>query len=372
MDDFIITDTVDIIDDYNGGGIPKNSSNAVHKGMKFYIFILIYCFIAVALIILYNVRTSPILAGATVNYIESSDNSEINVTTSTDGIDPYVNINTATEEELMALNGIGEELAARIISYREEFGHFKCIDDIKNVKGIGEKLFDKIKQFIYVDYIPGSDSNTATYSSSITVATTITAGGITSFPIDINTATKEELTLLKGIGGVLADRIIDYRENIAPFGDEADIMNVSGIGKATYKNIKRYIFVSNEYRTNPISTTTTTQTSSANHHEEENSTYTAMTTTTTPRIGSIEINTATYSQLMTIPHMTDEIARGILFHVENAFFFNTIEELLLIPGVGNDRYNKIHMYFYIDTKYAEEFSKQQDANDILDREQHGD
>lgn len=63
-------------------------------------------------------------------------------------ISDKVNINTASKEELMTLNGIGESKAMDIIKYREENGLFKTITDIMNISGIGEKLFDKIKNNI--------------------------------------------------------------------------------------------------------------------------------------------------------------------------------------------------------------------------------
>ena len=60
-----------------------------------------------------------------------------------------ININTATQEELMTLPGIGESKAKDIITYRSE-NAFTSIEDIKNVPGIGESLFAKIKENITV------------------------------------------------------------------------------------------------------------------------------------------------------------------------------------------------------------------------------
>lgn len=61
-----------------------------------------------------------------------------------------VNINTATQTELETLPGIGPSLALKIINYRTEKGKFNSIEDIKNVKGIGDSKFDDIKSYIVV------------------------------------------------------------------------------------------------------------------------------------------------------------------------------------------------------------------------------
>jgi len=59
-----------------------------------------------------------------------------------------ININYATFEEFQLLNGIGPSMAQKIIDYREENGFFNSIEDIKNVSGIGEAKFNKIKDDI--------------------------------------------------------------------------------------------------------------------------------------------------------------------------------------------------------------------------------
>lgn len=59
-----------------------------------------------------------------------------------------VNINTATLEELETISGIGESKAKSIIEYRQKNGLFEKIEDIMNVEGIGESLYEKIKIYI--------------------------------------------------------------------------------------------------------------------------------------------------------------------------------------------------------------------------------
>ncbi len=61
--------------------------------------------------------------------------------------------------------------------------------------------------------------------------------------ININTATVEQLTSLRGIGEALAEKIAAYRREHGDFKYEYEIMNVSGIGEAKYKAIKDYITV---------------------------------------------------------------------------------------------------------------------------------
>ena len=84
--------------------------------------------------------------------IESSENSlpttNDEVIDSQEAESKMISINTATKEELMTLTGLGEAKALAIIAYREENGPFINIEDIKNVKGIGDKMFDAIKDYI--------------------------------------------------------------------------------------------------------------------------------------------------------------------------------------------------------------------------------
>lgn len=62
-----------------------------------------------------------------------------------------ININKASEEELMTIKGIGQVKAKAIISYREKYGGFVALEEIMEVKGIGEGTFNKIKELISLD-----------------------------------------------------------------------------------------------------------------------------------------------------------------------------------------------------------------------------
>lgn len=81
----------------------------------------------------------------------SNANTNINVSkegnTAEEGI---ININTASLEELQKINGVGEVKAKSIINYREKNGGFKSIDEMKNIEGIGDKTFEKMKDQITI------------------------------------------------------------------------------------------------------------------------------------------------------------------------------------------------------------------------------
>ncbi len=81
---------------------------------------------------------TPILSDSVVQLLPSSPENTL------------ININTASSELLQTLSGIGEVKAQAIIDYRTSNGNFTSVEQLLNVKGIGEKTLDKIKGYICV------------------------------------------------------------------------------------------------------------------------------------------------------------------------------------------------------------------------------
>lgn len=97
--------------------------------------------------------TTPILTNTTcttnVIKVDNCISTTTKVTSNNESTNNKININTATIEELMTLSGVGKSKAESIIKYRNET-KFESIEDIKNVSGIGESLYDSIKDNITV------------------------------------------------------------------------------------------------------------------------------------------------------------------------------------------------------------------------------
>ncbi|HEX6727767.1 MAG TPA: helix-hairpin-helix domain-containing protein [Nitrospira sp.] len=69
---------------------------------------------------------------------------------STTPVRPRLDLNRASAGELESLPGIGAVLAQRVIAFRESVGRFQKIEDLREVKGIGAKKFDRLKSFVMV------------------------------------------------------------------------------------------------------------------------------------------------------------------------------------------------------------------------------
>ncbi len=88
--------------------------------------------------------------GEDLEFKQETTSQTINIPSNNESSSGKVNINSADEAVLTTLPGIGPSKAQAIIEYRENSGSFKTIEDLKNVSGIGDKTFEKLRDFIDV------------------------------------------------------------------------------------------------------------------------------------------------------------------------------------------------------------------------------
>lgn len=162
-----------------------------------------------------------------------------------------VDLNRADRAELEQVPGIGSEKAKAIDSHRKLHGPFKSIDDLRGVQGFGPATLDAVRPYLRVDAPPEQpplDPEPLVLARKPTTPTPAPpprpSAGIRKIqpgepPIDVNSASAEELQRLPGIGPVTANAIVAAR----PFKSVEDLDRVKGIGKKTLDKLRPFVVV---------------------------------------------------------------------------------------------------------------------------------
>jgi competence ComEA-like helix-hairpin-helix protein len=185
------------------------------------------------------------------NYSTNSENGD----NSTNGnVTKYTlfafNPNTATVEDLQKL-GIVKFIAQRIVNYREKGGKFKVKSDLKKMYGFSEEKYDELENYIQLPYnqefkdLNNQQNNQQTHQYITSSGNENTATKPAYIPkkptqFDLNTADTAQLKSIRGIGTVLAERIVKYRNSVGGFHAAEQLSEIYGLQPEVITELLKY------------------------------------------------------------------------------------------------------------------------------------
>ena len=158
-----------------------------------------------------------------------------------------LNINTATEEELMTLPSINRQTAHNIVDYRQQIGNFKKVEDLALVSGVGATKFNQLKMEVCVRRRSAATQDNSCSSrldisgqDDISRCSTKNSSRFMTL-VNVNTANVFQLMKVKGILQVTAENIVSYREQKGQFNNLDDLLKVKGINIPLLSAIRPYL-----------------------------------------------------------------------------------------------------------------------------------
>ncbi|QEG27176.1 ComE operon protein 1 [Gemmata obscuriglobus] len=173
-----------------------------------------------------------------------------------------VDLNAAGEAELVQVPGIGSKTAQSIVLHRQTHGPFRSVEELRNVRGIGAQTLEKVRHRFHTETIatdplappePPATITRTSFSSPLTSdppplpPRPVASTGAKKLqpgdpPIDVNTASPDELQRLPGVGPVMAHAIVTARAT-KPFDSVNDLDRVKGIGAKTLDKLRPFVTV---------------------------------------------------------------------------------------------------------------------------------
>jgi len=214
--------------------------------------------------------------------------------------------NTATKEEFDSL-GLPAHLSERIINYRTKGGSFRKRDDLSKIYGMDSSLMKRLYPFIEIRVEKPNSKERITDNKTDNKKST------PAVVQDLNLADTAQLKLIRGIGPVLANRIVKYRNALGGFVDQNQIKEVYGLDTNVVKMVNTRFYIDPSFRPSHIN-----------------------------------INTASESDLSNHPYIRSKIAKSIVAYRFQHGSFNEIADLLKIDLIDQTFFDRIRPYLTIE------------------------
>lgn len=153
-----------------------------------------------------------------------------------------LDLNRASRADLLLLPGIGEQMAQRIEDHRNRNGPFASLDELRKIPGLGPATLDRLRPWLTVGPPHAAAAEKEAPTLVVPPADAPAKTRIPSEPIDLNTASIDELRRLPGIGPKLSQRIVETRSR-KPFAAVDDLRRVPGIGPKTLEKVRPFATV---------------------------------------------------------------------------------------------------------------------------------
>ncbi len=219
--------------------------------------------------------------------------------------------NTASLPVLVQL-GIPEAVAQRIDKYRQKGGKFRSKSDLKKIYGLPEAVYQRLYDYIQLPAIPAAKAYNKSAERN---------GADKTFhkdvkkiqPFDINQADTAQLASLAGIGRVLSERIVKFRDALGGFHAYTQSKEVYGLNEKAIESLERYTFVAPGFA-----------------------------------VKKVNINQADIKELSRHPYISYELAKAIMNHRKKYGVFTSVQNLKEVPGTTEELLKKLLPYISLE------------------------
>jgi competence protein ComEA len=157
-----------------------------------------------------------------------------------------ISLNSITHDELVCIKGIGDSTANKILSYRDSIGYFTSRYQLLEINGIGESKMNTIMEYTYIeneDLNYGQEVAQNEQYADNQAYEEYPTGNTVQFPINLNTATFEELCAIPNVNETIAQDILNLHNEIGYFSNTYELLYCESISEQLLSEIEGYIYV---------------------------------------------------------------------------------------------------------------------------------